>query len=572
MVAFVAASESVPRSDRLVMSVLLAALYALALLLAHLVIRLILVVTARTLPQHHRLEGGLVAGFVTINALLLPFGRKVLVVPETTWFLTLNWVGEALVLASSFFTVVVMAAASSSIRLSGVWVRRLLASLAVLAYSVPGTSVRSREGPLPPVVSSPVGAHPIVLFAVDGLDRDVLERALQTGRLPAFKALAENSFRAVLDNNNFGLSPPIWTSVATGKAPPAHGIRDFTLTESPLLQAPAVWVRQAPPSLGVGSIMSALARLGLTNKRLVDGRDRRGPSIWQILSAHGYRSLVIEYMTSYPAEKVIGAFIARDTYVAARSGRPLLGFEHPAGFVARSGVIVERLPREADLIKEAEEEFKFTEAVARAAVASDTFDIVTIYTRWIDTFNHQMTLADYDEIMAGRFSSPRPADLLAALVHIDELLGHVRSRLPNSNIILLSDHGLQPVFRGTRWPAGDVNILSAEGIDRVSFPVRRVLQHLYASPGLVVASGPDIAAGTGVVRPEDIAPSLLSHFRLPRGRDMRGTSLPGLGGRTEALIEIETYDHAVPNARVDAGMAADLDGVRERLRALGYLR
>ena len=71
------------------------------------------------------------------------------------------------------------------------------------------------------------------------------------------------------------------------------------------------WCDREVLGLAVKSIFRGLEAIGLVSQRVVTGADRNGPSLWQILSAHGLRSIVINYMISWPAEEIEGIFISQ---------------------------------------------------------------------------------------------------------------------------------------------------------------------------------------------------------------------------------------------------------------------
>jgi len=68
----------------------------------------------------------------------------------------------------------------------------------------------------------------------------------------------------------------------------------------------------------------------------------------------------------------------------------------------------------------------------------------------------------------------------------------------------------------------------------------------------------------------DITPTVLHYFDVPVGSDFDGTVVRQAFALPRAPREIPSYDPVVPNARVESSQG-ELDGVRERLKALGYI-
>jgi hypothetical protein len=350
VVASVAWRAPVSRVDRLTFALLLTFLYVVTLTVLHVVVSVASRVMRWTPPRFFAIEYSLAFALVLVGRLLKPFGRKPLMVQEVTWPLTCGPLLEALVMVAVlvigfalFLTVYVRARRPlSCLRM------RVLLAAAVFVLLLP--SGPAAVTAVPAVRTIPGPARPVIVLAFDGVDAGLLDRAVETGRLPALERLAKHGFAGVLDNEDYGLSPAVWTSVITGKDKDVHQIRDFRQAESPLFEAPpAVFPERAPAGLGVSAVIGALGRIGLLRGKLVDGRDRRGPSLWQILSRSGRRSLVVNYMTSYPSERIDGVFLSQFIYQASLTGRAMQGYEYPEGFLARSGIEVAGMSAVVDL-------------------------------------------------------------------------------------------------------------------------------------------------------------------------------------------------------------------------------
>ncbi len=70
-------------------------------------------------------------------------------------------------------------------------------------------------------------SYPMILFAVDGLEWNVMNPLLEQGRLPVMAGLMERGTYGYLATMKPTYSPVIWTSIATGKFPPDHGIAGY---------------------------------------------------------------------------------------------------------------------------------------------------------------------------------------------------------------------------------------------------------------------------------------------------------------------------------------------------------
>jgi predicted AlkP superfamily phosphohydrolase/phosphomutase len=96
----------------------------------------------------------------------------------------------------------------------------------------------------------PAGAR-VVLFWIDGGAWPQIDRGLAAGELPAFAALAARGVTAELTTVEPVISPVVWSSIATGRSPEAHGITDFFRNRTQL-RVPTVFERLAAAGQRVG--------------------------------------------------------------------------------------------------------------------------------------------------------------------------------------------------------------------------------------------------------------------------------------------------------------------------------
>ncbi len=130
-----------------------------------------------------------------------------------------------------------------------------------------------------------------LLIGLDGATWDVIE-SLQD-RLPNLWRLRSTGTWARLRSTNPPMTLPAWSSVLTGTHPETHGIVDF--------------VRRDAGKYAVS---------------FLDARDRRVPTIHNLLSAAGHRVASVAVPTTYPPESLNGIVIAGfDSPVATTAGR-----------------------------------------------------------------------------------------------------------------------------------------------------------------------------------------------------------------------------------------------------------
>ncbi|KPJ54346.1 hypothetical protein AMJ39_01020 [candidate division TA06 bacterium DG_24] len=93
----------------------------------------------------------------------------------------------------------------------------------------------------------------MLLIGLDGADWRVMKPLMEKGQLPTLARLAAEGVRGDLLSFEPLASPLVWTSIATGKVPEKHGIKDFFATQS-AIKAKRIWdiVRQQRPEAKIG--------------------------------------------------------------------------------------------------------------------------------------------------------------------------------------------------------------------------------------------------------------------------------------------------------------------------------
>jgi len=129
----------------------------------------------------------------------------------------------------------------------------------------------------PPEVPKPR----VVILGMDGLDFQYLDPLIKEGKLPHFKKMREEGAKgtllSVLPPNSAGA----WPSMVTGCRPGKTNLLNFRTYD--------------PRSREIV---------------LTDGRDLRRPTLWDILTLYGKKSIVINEPMSYPPHKIKGVMVS----------------------------------------------------------------------------------------------------------------------------------------------------------------------------------------------------------------------------------------------------------------------
>ncbi len=121
----------------------------------------------------------------------------------------------------------------------------------------------------------------LLLIAWDGAEWDVMSPMLEAGELPHCERLIERGVMGKMATLPSALAPLAWNSVATGKPPEEHGILGYFEPEA--------------DGRGLRPFSSAA---------------RRARTVWDILSERGFRTHVIGWPGSHPAERINGLTIS----------------------------------------------------------------------------------------------------------------------------------------------------------------------------------------------------------------------------------------------------------------------
>lgn len=111
----------------------------------------------------------------------------------------------------------------------------------------------------------------ILILGIDGGSWNTILPLIEDGSLPAMKELMEKGAYGYLDTYGSQFTPPVWTSIATGKVTEKHGIYHF------------------------GNLSS----------------DWKATPIWSILSASGMRVAVVNWVCTWPPFEVDGCMITK---------------------------------------------------------------------------------------------------------------------------------------------------------------------------------------------------------------------------------------------------------------------
>ncbi|MEZ5333215.1 MAG: alkaline phosphatase family protein [Thermoanaerobaculia bacterium] len=247
-----------------------------------------------------------------------------------------------------------------------------------------------------------------VVIGVDGAERTVVEALWAEGKLPVLHELADRGLWSGLATD-FGISPVIWTTVATGVDPETHGITGFAIS-TPDGDAP---------------VSSTL---------------RRVPALWNMLTAAGRAVDVVSWWATWPAEPIAGVMV---------SDRAGLGVGNEVTPPEMEGTW-RQWAAAADRGENAFPGDDVAQRDRRTAAAAERLaaghrDLLMAYFRDVDVTCHVAWKGWEPE----RFPPQDPAEEAALRARVvgayeatDEAIGRILAAAgPGVNVLVLSDHG-----------------------------------------------------------------------------------------------------------------------------------
>lgn len=404
----------------------------------------------------------------------------------------------------------------------------------------------------------------VLVIGWDAAEWKVIMPLIQQGKMPAFARLMSRGVHGKLQTLDPPLSPMLWTSIATGFRADKHGIGGF--------------IEPTPDG---------------ENLRPVTSTSRKVKAIWNILNQEGYKSNVVAWWPSNPAEPINGVMVSNLYQIATK---PLEEeWEMPNGTVHPKDMeeimkdfrihphqitlhqtlpfipnLKENIPLRSDrrttsVIKNMANAGTIHNASCYLLEKSE-WDFMAVYHDAIDHFSH----------VAMRYFPPRRPEIPeqdfddfkhvveAAYVFHDRMLERMMSLIDeeNTTVLLISDHGFhcdhqRPLYI-PKEPSGPAVEHSPYGI------------FVMAGPG-VKNNGSSIS-GASVL---DVTPTLLHHMGLAVGKDMEGKVLHACFEEPKAVEFVDSWE-TIPgeSGMHDAILREDPWAAQEALQQLvdlGYI-
>jgi len=366
----------------------------------------------------------------------------------------------------------------------------------------------------------------LLLIGWDAADWKIIGPLIAKGQMPSLKKMIDNGVYGNMSTMNPPYSPMLWSSVATGKTPDKHGVLGFI---------------EVSPERKI---------------RPVTANSRKSRAVWNILHNQGYKSNLVGWWPSFPAEPINGVVVSdkfqklgvnpnKIPKIPERAIHPQNMIDKLRGLKMFSNEITKEhilpfIPKAAKIDQESEKNgipnfsLIMAESVsihnAATYLLSETdWDFMAVYYDMIDHFCH--SFMKYHPPRLPKID-PESYDIYKDVVNSsyrfqDMMLGRMLEMVDkDTTVIVMSDHGFESGYkRLVTMP----KINAAPALDHRQF-------------GIFVAMGPNIKKNEKIFGLSliDVAPTLLNHFNLPVGNDMDGK------------VILDMYENIVPPKFIDS--------------------
>lgn len=377
-------------------------------------------------------------------------------------------------------------------------------------------------------------AKKLLVIGWDAADWKIINPLMDAGLMPTLNKLVNEGVIGNLATLDPPLSPILWTSIATGKLADKHGILGF--------------VEPNPDKQSVRPVL---------------GTSRKVKAIWNILTQHQFKTHVVGWWPSHPAEPINGIMVSNfyqrsvdaldkpwpiadgtvypkskeDIFAELRLHPAEISLSHLAPLIPEWKKIDQekdkRLVSTANMLAQCSS----IHNACTWIMENEDWDFLAVYHDAIDHFCHAFM----------KFHPPHrpgvPQDLYE--IYKDAVNGIYRfhdmmlERLlklagDDATVMILSDHGfhsdhLRP-NRLPKEPAGPAHEHAPFGILAVKGPGIQKDQRVYGATLL------------------DIAPTILSMFGLPVGSDMDGKVLNQIFTEPDTPEFIDSWENVEGNS------------------------
>jgi len=366
-----------------------------------------------------------------------------------------------------------------------------------------------------------------VVIGLDGATFDIVKPLVSAGRMPVLSRLIREGTSAPLRSTILPNSFPGWASCTTGTSEGMHGVF------SPFIKNQS--------SYGV---------------RAMSGRDIMTRPVWEILTEHGGRSVVLNVPTTYPPEPINGLMVtgmltpgrgSEFTYPSSLKNELLAEFPNYV-------IEPERIPDKLARANEFRRTIEVRERALKYLMQKSEWDFLMVVFSVLDRAQHDYW-ADMDS--AHPRHDPNTPPELREFIHeiyqrLDSAVGNIIEQLPaDSRVLVVSDHG----FCSELFEVRVNELLASEGLLAFKSPAfRKRVAGLRSFKAKVARRiSPAVPNGSVLDRKVEYGSAFLDEIDWARTRAFfaqdKGVWVNLAGREPEGVVPESDFDAVIEEAR-----------------------
>jgi hypothetical protein len=216
----------------------------------------------------------------------------------------------------------------------------------------------------------------VVLLGIDGLEAGLADALVARGQMPHLSALRSRAARARLAVEPEQVPAIVWTTIATGRGPDAHGIQSMGGRRLAGMRTPVALGDESAFARALGNASDLLR---LSRPQAPSSVLRSVKALWNVASEKGLRVGVVNWWATWPADPVNGYVVTdRAFFKLEKGGAPDREVHPPEAFA-----VLRALPRPADADR-ARALDRFHAEAAQALAAPNPPDLEALYLPGLD--------------------------------------------------------------------------------------------------------------------------------------------------------------------------------------------
>jgi predicted AlkP superfamily phosphohydrolase/phosphomutase len=366
-----------------------------------------------------------------------------------------------------------------------------------------------------------------VIIGLDGATFDIIKPLASAGRLPVLSRLMREGASAPLRSTILPNSFPGWASCTTGTSEGMHGVF------SPFIKNPSKYTVRA-----------------------MSGRDIMTRPVWDILTEHGGRSIVLNVPTTYPPEQINGLMVtgmltpdrgSEFTYPASLRNELLAEFPNYM-------IEPERIPDKHARANEFRRAIEVRERALTFLMQHGEWDFLMVVFSVLDRAQHDYW-ADMDP--AHPRHDPKTPREFREFIHetyqrLDQAVERLIEQLPaETRVLVVSDHG----FCSELFEVRVNELLASAGLLTFKSPTSRksIARVRVFKEKVARRLSPVVPSGNVLDRKVEYGSAFLEEIDWSRTRAFfaqdKGVWVNLAGRESEGIVRESEFDGVIEEAR-----------------------